>query len=208
VAGWLDALLERMLQIPEALLLLVLVLAAALENLVPPIPADVIVAFGGFLAGMRESSAWLVFLLVWPANVAGATVVYVVGRRYGPGFFAGRLGHMLLKPRQLAALASFYRRFGFTVIFLGRFLPMFRAVVPAFAGITGLGAVRTMVPLALASGAWYGALIYLGATAGQNWDTISAVLDGWGRWLTLFAVVVALAALLLWWRSRSDPTAG
>ena len=56
---------------------------AAVENVFPPIPADVLVAFGGFLAARSHASAWPVFLVVWIANVAGAGVTFWLGRRMG-----------------------------------------------------------------------------------------------------------------------------
>jgi membrane protein DedA with SNARE-associated domain len=204
VAAWLDALLERMLYVPEALLLLILALAAALENIFPPIPADVVILFGGFLVGKGASSLWLAFLVVWVSNVVGALAVYALGRAYGPGFFSGRLGKHLLRPRQLASLSAFYQRFGFGVIFLSRFLPMFRSVVPVFAGVSGVGALRTALPVALASGFWYGGLLYIGAVAGQNWETILAAMERGGRWLALVAALIALGVAWWWVRSRRE----
>jgi len=204
VAAWLDALLERMLQVPELLLLLILAAAAFFENWIPPVPADVIIVFGGFLVGQGASRLWLVFLVVWLFNVAGALGVFLVGRTYGPGFFSGRLGSFLLRPQQLTSLAAFYHRFGFGVIFFGRFLPVFRSVVPVFAGVTHLGLIRTTLPIAAASALWYGMLLYLASAAGQNWSTILGFLDRSGRWLLVPAAVIAGAVVTWWWRSRGE----
>jgi membrane protein DedA with SNARE-associated domain len=201
---WVDALLEQMLLVPEALLYLILGLVAALENLVPPIPADMVILLGGFLVGQGAGRLWLAFLVVWWCNVAGALLVYGVGRRYGAGFFAGRLGRYLLQPRQLASLSMFYHRYGFGVLFLSRFLPVFRSLVPVFAGVSHVGLARTAFPVAMASGLWYGTILYLGAAAGENWQQIAAVLERGGRWLLLAAVGIALVLLALWRRSRSD----
>jgi membrane protein DedA with SNARE-associated domain len=205
---WVDALLEQMLLVPEALLYLILGLVAALENLVPPIPADMVILLGGFLVGQGAGRLWLAFLVVWSCNVAGALLVYGVGRRYGAGFFAGRLGRYLLQPRQLASLSMFYHRYGFGVLFLSRFLPVFRSLVPVFAGVSHVGLARTAFPVAMASGLWYGTILYLGAAAGENWEQIAAVLERGGRWLLLVAVGIALVLLALWRRSRSDELPG
>jgi membrane protein DedA with SNARE-associated domain len=205
MAGWLDALLQRLAEVPQAILLLVLALAAALENLIPPIPADAVILFGGFLLGKGASAIGLAFLVVWLANVSGALLVYALGRAYGPGFFRGRLGQYLVKPRQLASLSAFYHRYGFAVIFFGRFLPVFRSVVPVFAGVSNLSLFRTAVPVALASGIWYGGILYLGAVAGQNWRAILAALERGGAWLYVVTALCAAAIFLFWWRSRNEP---
>jgi membrane protein DedA with SNARE-associated domain len=199
-----DRMLEWMLALPSAAVYLVLALAAALENVVPPIPADVVVLFGGFLTARGGGSVWVAFFATWGGNVAGAMLVYALGRGYGAGFFATRLGSILLQPRQLAQLDAFYQRHGVVVIFVSRFLPVFRSLVPAFAGMSRVSVVRTAVPVAVASGLWYGMLVYLGASAGRNWEEIRGMVESAGRWLLLPVVVLALGFAWWWRRSRNS----
>jgi membrane protein DedA with SNARE-associated domain len=205
VTDALDAILSWLSAAPPVALYAALGGAAALENLVPPVPADVVVVFGGLLAGRGAADPWLVFLAVWLCNVLGALAVYGLGVRYGLGFFQGRWGRMILRPHQLEQLDRFYRRYGFVVIFLSRFLPMFRAVVPVFAGVSRVGLARTAIPLAGASAIWYGALVYLGAAAGRNWDELQRALSTGTRWLAIPAALVLAAVAVWWWRSRHGP---
>jgi membrane protein DedA with SNARE-associated domain len=199
---WLDTLLTWLAAAPDAVIYAVLGLAAALENIVPPIPADVVVVFGGVLAGRGGASTLGVFLAVWVCNVMGAMLVYLVGRKRGAGFFAGRWGHLLLRPHQLDELGRFYRRYGTGIVFVSRFLPMLRAVVPVFAGVAGLGALRTVIPIAAASGLWYGSLVYLGAAAGRNWGEVMATLNRLGHWFWIAALIALAGVAFWWWRSR------
>ena len=203
----LDALLGRMLALPDIVLYLVVGAFAALENVVPPVPADVVALFGAFLAARGGASVLIAFLCVWIGNVAGALLVYGLGRVYGPRFFATPWGRFLLAPSQMAQLSNVYRRHGTAVILVSRFLPMFRALVPVFAGTSALGFWKTAVPLAVASGIWYGAIMYLGARAGSNWDAIRATVEGTGRWLFLAALLLALLLAWWWWRTR-EPSRG
>lgn len=187
---------------PEWVFHVVLGLAAAVENIVPPVPADVVVLLGSLLAGRAGASIWILFVAVWIGNISGALLVYLAGRRYGVEFFHGRFGRWLLRPAQMAALERIYRRYGFGVIFFSRFMPMFRAVVPVFAGVTGLGPVRTAVPLATASAIWYGAIVYAGSAAGRNVDALVAGFAAAARWLWIPAALAAVAVLAWWRRSR------
>lgn len=200
----LDALLQAMLRLPPGVVYLVLGLAATVENVFPPIPADTVVLFGGFLTARSAGSVWLAFFATWFGNVAGALLVYGLGRAYGARFFGTALGRLLLQRRQLEQLEGFYRRYGVGVIFVSRFFPVFRSVVPAFAGMSRVGPVRTAVPLALASGIWYGLLVYLGATAGRNWESIQASLAAGGRWLAIAAALLAGLFVRWWWKSRRE----
>lgn len=202
LADVLRTLLDWLLAAPPALVYLVLGFFAALENVVPPVPADVVVLFGSVLAARGGARVELVFLVVWLCNVAGAMLVYFVGRRHGSAFFEGRWGALLLKPGQIGSLSRFYLRWGFWVIFISRFLPMFRAVVPVFAGVAGVGVARAAVPIAGASALWYGALVWVGSAAGRNWEELLASLESASRWLWLAALAVAAAVAGWWWRSR------
>lgn len=197
-----DTLLQGMIDLPEVLIYVVVGLFAAVENVFPPVPADVIALFGGFLAGNGGANPWVVFLVVWLSNVAGALLMYWIGRNYGQRFFSTRIGQLVLQPQQLVKLDAFYRRRGAGVIFVSRFLPMFRAVVPAFAGMSGLGWGRAGLPILAASGLWYGLIVYVGATAGQNWEVIRGTLEATGRWVYVVALVLAAVVALAWWRSR------
>lgn len=199
---WLIRAVDWLVAAPDTVFLVMLGLAAAVENVVPPIPADVVVLVGSVLATQAGTHLGLLFLAVWVGNVGGALVVYFLGRRHGLRFFDGRVGRLLLHPDQLATVGDFYRRFGFPVIFLSRFLPMFRAVVPVFAGLTRVSFWRTAIPIATASAIWYGALVYVGATAGRHWDVLVRQLDSVSTWLWIAAAFVAVPVIVWWRRTR------
>lgn len=199
---WLRALADWLIAAPDAVFLVTLGLAAGIENIIPPIPADVIVVVGSGLAVRAGTHLALLFLAVWIGNVGGALLVYLVGRRYGLAFFQGRIGGFLLRPGQLEAVSRAYHRYGFVMIFLSRFLPMFRAVVPVFAGIARVGFLRTAVPMAIASGIWYGALVYVGATAGRNWEMIMEWLQSTSRSAWALAIAALLPIAWWWWKTR------
>src|SRR3989475_8751857 len=127
---------------------------AAIESIFPPVPADTAVALGAFLAGRGVMNAWAVFLLTWVANVGSAAAVYGLGRRYGRDFFQGRPGRQLLPRPVLPPITAQYRRHGTSGIFLSRLLPVWRAVVPPFAGVAGVPPVRGLAPLGLAPRLW------------------------------------------------------
>jgi membrane protein DedA with SNARE-associated domain len=197
-----ESIFDWLISIPDWLLYLIVGLAAGIENLVPPLPGDLVVLTGAIAAGAGGAKPVLLFLVVWLANLSTSLLVYFVGRRYGAEFFAGPLGSFLLAPRQVDALGAAYRRFGFTIIFFSRFLPVFRPVVPVFAGVSRLGFWTTVIPLAAASAVWYGFLVYMGLMAGENWRDVVDFLDRIGSGLWLLAASLLVVVGLWWWRSR------
>jgi len=168
-------------------------LLAAVENVFPPVPADTAVALGGFLAGRGTLSAGAVFLVTLAANGASAAGVYVVGRRYGRRFFEGPIGARLLSPAALAHVDAAYARFGLAGIFVSRLLPVWRALVPPFAGVAGLAPRRALPPVLLATALWYGAITYAAAALGTNFDGVEAALGRVNRALAVAALAGAIA---------------
>lgn len=129
--------------------------------------------------------------------------MYVVARRYGRRLFATRTGRRLLAPRSLAIIEREYLRFGVAGIFVSRFLPGIRAVVPPFAGLVGLSPLRTFVPMALASAIWYGGLIILATLIGTNWQRINQIILGVNRTLGIAALVLVGVAVMWYLKRRS-----
>ena len=197
-----DRILSFLTELPPLLLYLVLGVGAAVENVLPVVPADTVIVTGGFVAGLGAGEVTAVFLTVWGFNVAGALAVYAVGRRYGPEFFTTGRGRNLLAEKQMRRLEAFYARWGVAAIFVGRFLPGFRALVPVFAGVAGLGWARVVPPLAVASAIWYGALVRLGHLFGNNVDAVREAMSRANRGLLAMSVVLAIVLVAVWWRAR------
>ena len=199
----LDRFLAWLAQLPAATTYGVLMVLSAVENVFPPVPADVAVALGAFLAQRGELSATLLGVLCWLANTSSSAGMYLFARRHAEVFRSG-WGRKLLSPRTLAALQRAYERHGVWGIFLSRFLPGFRAGVLPFAGVTGMPPMRALVPAAAASAIWYALLIAAGTTLGLSWEGVKALLGTANRVLGLVAAAaLVLLAVWLWRRSRS-----
>jgi membrane protein DedA with SNARE-associated domain/uncharacterized tellurite resistance protein B-like protein len=182
-------------QLPPAAVYAVLALLAAVENVVPPVPSDAAVALGAFLSNRGLTTPFGVFIVTWTANLAGAAAVYFTARRYGRRLFATSTGRRLLAPRSLAIIEREYLRFGIAGIFVSRFLPGIRAVVPPFAGLINLSPLRMLVPTGVASALWYGGITLLGSLIGAEWEHINRILLGINRTLGIAAVLLVFAVV-------------
>lgn len=194
--------LHALTELPAVLIYLILGLGAALENVFPPVPADTFVLAGALLAARGAANPWLVFLATWLLNVLSAIGVYAAARRYGRSFFSMPLARWLLREHQLDQIGGFYFRFGVPAIFISRFLPGWRAMVPVFAGVSRMSGWKVVPPMAIASGLWYGMLVYLGAVLGRNLAAIVHMFNSINDVLLWIAVVLIVLAGLWWWRSR------
>jgi membrane protein DedA with SNARE-associated domain len=163
------------------------------------------VALGAFLAA-REApvTLWGVYLVTVVANVTSAAGMFFVARTLGRSFFESKAGRRVLSRRSLDLLEREYQRHHLWGIFLSRFLPGYRAIVPPFAAIANLPARKALPPVIAATALYYGALVLVAHRVGQNWEAVERVVGRVGLTLLLAALVVtALLAYLVWRRRRT-----
>jgi membrane protein DedA with SNARE-associated domain len=198
-----EAFLQWVSGLPGIAVYVVLIVLSAVENVFPPVPADVAVVLGAFLARQGTVSAPLLGLLCWLGNTASSAGMYLYARRHGRRFFESGWPRRFMPPVAMAELERAYARHGVYGIFLSRFLPGIRAAVTPFAGVVGMPAARALVPAASASAIWYAFLVAAGYLLGESWPHARALLDQANRVLAAIAIVaVALLFLWLWRRAR------
>lgn len=193
--------LESLAALPPALLYPILLAVAAIENVVPPFPADVIIAFGAFVAAQGQHRMLAVFLCAWLGNVAGALLVYRMSRRYG----ADRLERQLAGDRageREARFRAMLARYGLPALFLARFVPGVRALVPVVAGSLRLPAGATSVMLAGAAAIWYGGITVVAFRFGADWALLRAGLAEYARTLGVASLALLAFALVVWALAR------
>jgi membrane protein DedA with SNARE-associated domain len=196
VINWLSAL-------PIGTLYIAIGGISAIENIFPPFPADVVVAFGSFLAARGKASPYTTFLVSWLGNLAGATLMYYVGRRYGSSAFMSRLERWAGKGAE-QRLMALYGRYGLPALFISRFLPAVRAVVPPFAGAMKLPVLPVALAVGAASGIWFAFITFLAYRAGSNWEVLYGTILRSGKiaGLTATGVVILIAAFVFFRRRR------
>jgi membrane protein DedA with SNARE-associated domain len=197
-----ESFLQWVAQLPGAAVYAVLVALSALENVFPPVPADIAVVLGAFLGRQGIVSAPLLGFLCWLGNTASSAGMYFYARAHGRRFFATGWRRKLMPPEAIAALEKAYGRYGVYGIFVSRFLPGVRAAVTPFAGVAGMRPARALIPSASASAIWYAFLVTAGSVLAQSWPRAQALLADANRALAIVLASTAALVALLWWRSR------
>jgi membrane protein DedA with SNARE-associated domain len=68
----------------------------------------------------------------------------------------------------------------------------------------GIGAVRALIAMSLASGAWYGLVCVLAFRAGANADALLERIAGQQRTVGLVAAGIVVVTIgVMWWRAQS-----
>jgi membrane protein DedA with SNARE-associated domain len=127
------------------------------------------------------------------AAIAGDSVGYLIGRRYGSRLLNTR--PLRRRRQRLAAARSMLRRRGGPAVFLGRFVAFLRAVVPFLAGSSSLP-YRTFLAYDAAGGLGWGiGSVLLGYLAGNSY---AAIEKTFGLTVAIVVVGIVLVGLAVW----------
>lgn len=202
------AVLEWLGGLPIGALYAAIGVISAIENIFPPFPSDVVVAFGAFLAARGAASPYSTFVVAWLGNLGGAWIMYYVGRRYGSSAFMTRLERWAGANAE-QRLMKLYGRYGLAALFISRFLPAVRAIVPPFAGAMRLPALPVAAAIASASGIWFAFITFVAYRAGSNWETLYATIVRSGKIIGFSASGLAvLAVAIIYMRHRRKSRIG
>ena len=201
--GGVEGLILQIGDWPPALAYGLLAFSAFLENVLPPVPGDLVVVLSAYLAG-RGVLDWLpVYAATCLGGTAGFMVMFTLGRRQGRAFLHRRRGRaVVFSSARLEQAEAWLRRYGGWLVLANRFLSGIRSVIALAAGTGGMP-WRKVAVLGLASMAlWNGLLLYAGMQVGQNWQAVTDLLARYQRGVFLVFFLVAAALVARWWRRR------
>ena len=173
-----------------AVFLLILV-----ENLFPPIPSEVILPFGGVMTVCTDMTPVGVILFSTAGSLAGAVILYSVGRFLPDEVFrkllCGQIGHLLhFRLEDVDLAKGWFRERGRSAVFLCRLIPIVRSLISIPAGIARMPFVPFLVFTAAGSLLWNTVLVYAGRIAGDSWEKVSAAF---GVYSDLFLMIAGIS---------------
>lgn len=178
-------------------------LLIAIENLFPPIPSEVILTFGGFMTTCTALSVVGVVFYATLGSVAGAMILYGVGRALP----AERLERILdrkwcralgFKKGDVLKTAAWFDGHGRRAVLLGRCVPIIRSLISIPAGMAKMDLYLFFLFTTAGSLVWNTVLVCLGAAAGASWEKIAGYAGAYSNLLklALFAAAVVLGVRL------------
>ncbi|MGI9174397.1 MAG: DedA family protein [Rhodothermales bacterium] len=194
MSDFLNSIVEWMEAIPAVWAYAVIFLIAYGENVIPPIPGDMIVVFGGYLVGIGKLSFAVVLILSVLGGALGFMTMYAVGRRLGDAVFEEDRLRWLPK-EQIRKAQAWLGRWGYSVVAANRFLSGVRSVIALSVGMARMP-VRVAALLSTISAAlWCALIIFAGYALGENWRAIADYLARYGRIMVVVLSAVALGVI-------------
>ncbi|MCO1659160.1 DedA family protein [Pseudonocardia humida] len=170
-----------------------------LENLIPPIPSEVVLPLAGFRASTGALNVVAVWIWSTAGSVVGAALLYGLGAWLGYDRLHRLAGHrwfVITSQKDLERGQKFFEDHGSKVVLLGRFVPFLRSVVSIPAGVVGMPLVKFLTLTTLGSGVWNAAFVALGWLLGERWDSVERWL-GPVSYVVIGLLVVGLIVLIV-----------
>ena len=179
-----------------------LALLTLLENLFPPLPSEIILPLGGFLAARGRLALGGVILAGTVGSVLGALVLYALGRQVSRErlleWAERHGGWLLLAPGDVEHAFDWFDRHGTKAVFLARLVPGVRSLISIPAGMCGMHLLPFVIYTALGTALWSGALAYAGMLLGAQYQQVGTVL----QWAAYGVIALLLLALARWFIKR------
>jgi membrane protein DedA with SNARE-associated domain len=99
-----------------------------------PIPEDISLIAAGYFSWRGVLNVHTAFAVCFTAVLAGDTLAFFIGRRFGRRVLASRLAQKYFTPRRQLRVRAYFRKFGSRVVLVGRFTPGLRFTIFFTAG--------------------------------------------------------------------------
>lgn len=186
------------------------------------VPSTVVLVGAGTLVGLGKLDGWSIFVWTTLGATAGDAISYWVGY-----YYKDRLRKIWPLSKYAGLMdqgEAFFRRHGGKSVFIGRFVPGVKSVVPGIAGMAGMNATHFTVVNVTSAIAWTATHLVPGILAGTALSALGeisgrlALVVGalcvvlflavmLGRWLILIIIPLfpgAHAAIIHWFAGRED----
>ena len=160
---------------------LTICLAMFLENIIPPIPSEIIMPLGGFFVYQQKLNFYILVFWGLLGTILGSLPWYYLGKLVNEK----RLSNFLDKKGKYLGISSndlnkskrWFDKYGVPLVFWGRLVPGIRTLISVPAGIELMPLRKFLIWTTLGSFVWVALLTYAGYLFGENYLIIETYIE-------------------------------
>lgn len=179
---------------------------AILTSACIPLPSEVLFGYAGAfctvaVGGTKHLSLTSVIIYGTLGSLIGSVITYEIGR-YAGRALVDRYGKwILLTHKDLDHAEAWFAKYGTISVFIGRIVPVIRAVISLPAGLAEMKRGPFWLLSGIGGFLWVAALALLGRSAGGKWQHVSSTVHTFQ--LPIIAVCVLAVAAFFYYRIRA-----
>ena len=174
--------------------------AMFLENLIPPIPSEIIMPLGGFFVYTGDLNFYILIVSGLIGTVVGALPWYFLGKLLNEkklSNFIDRKGKFVgISLKDLDKSRLWFEKYGVLLVFWGRLIPGIRTLISVPAGIELMPLNKFLIWTSLGSLIWVIFLTSAGYLFGENYEIIGSYIDNFKIILKPIFVILILFFLI------------
>jgi membrane protein DedA with SNARE-associated domain len=173
-------------------------LVALVEAIAIPFPSEVTFGFTAALAAQGKYGFSLpgVIGAGVAGEIIGCVVAYFIGRSGGRALIDRYGRFVLLSHADLDRADRFMEKRGAPAVFIGRFIPVVRAVISLVAGVGEMPFSRFLLSTGVATALYGAGVASLGYALGHNWHRIVKGFTAAGIVVVVIVVLVIVVAVV------------
>jgi len=185
---------------------LVISFAMFLENLIPPIPSEIIMPLGGFFVYKGDLNFYILIISGLIGTVVGALPWYFLGKLLNEKKLSnlidkkGKFVGISLKDLDKSRL--WFDKYGVLLVFWGRLIPGIRTLISVPAGIELMPINKFLIWTSLGSLIWVIFLTSTGYLFGENYAIIGSYIDNFKVILKPIFVILILILLIRFFKKK------
>lgn len=177
-------------------------LLVAVENIFPPIPSEIILTFAGFMISSTDMNFIGVVIAATLGAVIGAVILYGLGallkKETIENILDGKVGKLLgFKREDVDKAIQWFNKHGAITVLFTRCIPVVRSLISIPAGTSRMHLLPFTLYTTIGTLIWNILLVWLGMTAGDNWQDIAHQLENFSS-IFKYALVALVVIGVLW----------
>jgi len=180
------------------------------EEMGVPLPfADLVIAYTGYQVAIGKIPYIIAYIILLVSDVIGATILYLIARRYGKKLVDKFGKYIDLDMDKLNAVEGKFRKFGPLVIIVGRHIYGFKVPITIFSGISKMRYIVFLISLIISDSFWIPFYLSIGKKLGPKTMRLFHVyhVNHWYYLLILVPIILALFPFFLMRKGKQKKTA-
>jgi alkaline phosphatase len=167
-----------------------------LENIIPPIPSEIIMPLGGFFVYQQKLNFYILIFWGLLGTILGSLPWYYLGRLVNEkrlsNFLENKGKYLGISSKDLIKSKIWFEKYGVSLVFWGRLVPGIRTLISVPAGIELMPLRKFLIWTTFGSFIWIALLTYAGFLFGENYTIIEIYLDQFKFFIKPFFIFVFL----------------
>ncbi len=161
-----------------------------------PIPEDIILISGGYIAYLYSENVniYLLILVSYLGVMLGDSTIFFLGKYMGPRVITLPGFRRIFTAKRVSTLTQYFISHGAKILFAARFMPGIRSTIFLIAGMTGTSFFKFFLFDGLAAILSVPALVYLAYFFGEHIDQFKIYIIR----VKEAAAIVIIAAVIIW----------